>query len=267
MNAQKKTPELSPEEQRCAGRLRQIYNEAKRLKLVRSQEDLAAKMGGYTQGYVWQLINGHRPVGLKAAMQIARVLDCDPRDISLAAREELRPRLSIAPEEPGTRNMVVGEAVQPRYIENDTRYIPLLTHDEAANWSAVLPKLELDETRTQISLDPVTAARLSRDGFALEIKGEAMQKDFKPGDIVVVDPDREPDPGDIVIALIEHGSDPGTFELVVRKYRDRGRDDNNMRHAELIPLNPDYAPQVIEEGTTGEIIGPVVEHRRILKPD
>lgn len=96
---------------------------------------------------------------------------------------------------------------------------------------------------------------IGSSSFALEIEGESMLPDFRPGDRIIVDPDISPGPGDFVVAKNSH--EQATF----KKYRPRriGPDGNMI--FDLIPLNPDF-PTMSSDFEQLRIIGTVIEHRK-----
>ena len=91
--------------------------------------------------------------------------------------------------------------------------------------------------------------------FFLEIKGESMLPDFRPGDRVKIDPDITPRPGDFVAA--KNTLEEATF----KKYRLRGIGEDGQEIFELVPLNPDYQTIRSDEHAL-KIIGTMTEHRR-----
>jgi len=95
----------------------------------------------------------------------------------------------------------------------------------------------------------------SRWAFGLEIEGDSMLPEFKPGDMVIIEPDWEPRPGEYVAA--KNGRQEATF----KKYRQRGTDKDGRDIFELVPLNEDY-PVVRSDETPLVIIGVMAEHRR-----
>lgn len=96
---------------------------------------------------------------------------------------------------------------------------------------------------------------LSRWAFALEIDGDSMLPDFRPGDRVIVDPEIAPNPGDFVVA--KNGREEATF----KKYRPRGIGPDGNMVFELVPLNDDY-PTMRSDVEHLKVIGVMVEHRK-----
>ena len=100
-----------------------------------------------------------------------------------------------------------------------------------------------------------TDDNMSKWAFALEIEGESMLPEFRPGDRVLIDPELAPNPGDFVVA--KNGKQEATF----KKYRPRGVDADGNTIFELVPLNDDYA--IMRSDTeTLQIIGVMLEHRK-----
>lgn len=98
-------------------------------------------------------------------------------------------------------------------------------------------------------------ANLSRWGFALEIEGDSMLPEFRPGDRVIIDPELSPNPGDFVAA--RNTKEEATF----KRYKLRGMDASGNMVFELEPLNPNY-PTMRSDIEHLEIIGVMVEHRK-----
>ena len=94
--------------------------------------------------------------------------------------------------------------------------------------------------------------------FALKVMGDSMEPEFREGDVIFVDPDKEPKAGSYVVA--KNHEEEATF----KKYRSRGKDAEGREVFELVPLNENYATlRSDQEPIT--IIGVVVEHTRVFK--
>lgn len=100
-----------------------------------------------------------------------------------------------------------------------------------------------------------TDADYSKWAFGLAIEGDSMLPEFRPGDLVIIEPDWEPRPGDYVAA--KNGKEEATF----KKYRQRGVGSDGEIIFELIPLNEDY-PTLRSDITPLTIVGVMAEHRR-----
>lgn len=91
--------------------------------------------------------------------------------------------------------------------------------------------------------------------FYLEIEGESMLPEFRPGDRVLIDPEVQPRPGDFVAA--RNTKQEATF----KKYRVRGIGDSGQEVFELVPLNDDY-PILRSDEQHLTVVGTMLEHRR-----
>lgn len=100
-----------------------------------------------------------------------------------------------------------------------------------------------------------TDDNLSQWAFSLEIEGDSMLPEFRPGDRVIVDPEIAPNPGDFVVA--KNGKEEATF----KKYRPRGIGPDGNMIFELVPLNDDY-PTMRSDIERLVVIGVMVEHRK-----
>jgi SOS-response transcriptional repressor LexA len=132
-----------------------------------------------------------------------------------------------------------------------SRRIPLVNYVQAGMWTEIMDGFQADEY-------VLTFKDYSDGAFALEIKGDSMLPDFRPGDRILVDPDISPHPGDFVVA--KNGGEEATF----KKYRLRGINEDGQEVIELVPLNPDF-PTMRSDITPFRIIGTVIEHHRNLR--
>lgn len=129
--------------------------------------------------------------------------------------------------------------------------IPVINYVQAGMWSGVIDGTQHSDADDWLTTDQ----QLSRSAFALEIKGESMLPEFKPGDRVIIDPEISPLPGDFVAA--KNGEEEATF----KKYRPRGADASGEAIFELVPLNDDFAT-IRSSETHIRIVGTMVEHRK-----
>ena len=135
-----------------------------------------------------------------------------------------------------------------------SRQIPLISCVQAGMWTEIADAYAPGDGADWL----LTDLDLSAHAFALEIKGDSMLPDFRPGDRVIIDPEIAPSPGDFVVA--RNGSNEATF----KKYRPRGVNEHGDQVFELVPLNPDYET-MRSDFTPIAIIGTMVEHRRYRK--
>ncbi|QKQ51046.1 S24 family peptidase [Achromobacter denitrificans] len=134
-----------------------------------------------------------------------------------------------------------------------SRRIPLINYVQAG---------ELTEIGVSFSGEAMeyllTDLRLSDYSFALEIQGDSMLPDFRPGDRIIVDREVCPRPGDFVVAR------NGGFEATFKKYRPRGISSTGEEVFELVPLNEDF-PTLYSDRQPLIVIGTMVEHRKYYR--
>jgi SOS-response transcriptional repressor LexA len=133
------------------------------------------------------------------------------------------------------------------------RKIPVLDYVQAGKWANVEPGGD-DEMRETI----LTDLEHPPSAFALRIRGDSMEPEFKAGDVVVIVPTIQPRPGDFVVATDETG------EAVFKQYRSAGINEKGMSVFELHPLNPLYGPMRSDRQQIA-IVGTMVEHRRFRR--
>lgn len=133
--------------------------------------------------------------------------------------------------------------------------IPLISHVQAGIWTEVVDNFQPGDADDWL----ITDLAVSGSTFALEIKGDSMLPEFKPGDRVIIDPEVAPQPGDYVVA--KNGGNDATF----KKYRPRGVDSAGQTVFELAPLNDDF-PTIRSDVEPVRIIGTMVEHRKYRRP-
>jgi len=115
------------------------------------------------------------------------------------------------------------------------RRVPVISWASAGNW----------EEAVEYPEDWVEVLSSSPRLFALRVRGDSMEPEFTEGDIIVVDPDRDPVSGSFVLARNRDG------EVVFKQLKQYG--DKWI----LRPLNPRY-PE-IEMSEEHEIIGVICQ--------
>jgi len=132
--------------------------------------------------------------------------------------------------------------------------IPLISYAQAGAWTEENDSFSAGDASEWL----LTDLKPSTNTFALQIKGDSMLPDFKPGDRVIIDPAVAPLPGDFVVA--KNGNNEATF----KKYRPRGTDTSEKLVFELVPLNDDF-PSIRSDVANVVIIGTMIEHRKYRK--
>jgi Peptidase S24-like len=105
-------------------------------------------------------------------------------------------------------------------------------------------------------------SELSAQAIAFRLGGDAMEPEFYSGEIVIVDPQLEPQNGDYVIAEIFEENQENSHGLwTFTQYRPRGHHRGQVVY-DLVPLNPSYKTVTVGPDSPGRIVGTMVEHRR-----
>ena len=135
------------------------------------------------------------------------------------------------------------------------RRVPVITSIQAGMWAEIVDSFQPGDASDWL----LTDIDLSDSSFALDIRGNSMEPEFKDGDRVIIDPEIAPQPGDFVAA--KNGEQEATF----KKYRPRGMDAQGNIVFELVPLNDDY-PTLRSDVQPIRIVGTMVEHRKYRRP-
>ncbi|CDG47865.1 LexA family protein [Serratia symbiotica] len=186
-----------------------------------SQAELAARCGWASQSRIGNYETGSRKVKVEDAVVIASVLDVSPGELLF-----------------GTPDNAV-------FIKQQGREIPLVSYVQAGTFTEIENVLSPEGVLDTIIFNE----NISELGFALRVKGDSMEPEFREGDTIIIDPAVNPLPGEFVVA--KNGDHEATF----KKYRPKANG-----HCELIPLNPDYHT-IDSEKQPLQIIGTMIEHR------
>ncbi|BCO09237.1 hypothetical protein GF1_16130 [Desulfolithobacter dissulfuricans] len=128
--------------------------------------------------------------------------------------------------------------------------VPLISWTRAGEWAGRTDPSHSDDDEEWVP----TLSRVSPDAFALRVEGDLMEPEFREGDIIVVDPAREPVSGSFVVARVDNGPD-GNGETTLKQFvKDGGC-------IYLKPLNYRY-PIMDMTGREFRIVGVVVEKRK-----
>lgn len=217
-------------------------------------------IGGIAAGATLGAVAG--PIGLAAGAIAATAFDAIGRKISDTRLQkaleqlenenpnlvdEIKQDIESAVEKQLTSDIKNVQKIQ----ENGIRLVPLISFVQAGSFKeAVL--------NAQDQFVATYAHDLGRYSFALEIVGDSMYPEFKPGDKIIVDPDVKPMPGDFVIAQNDD------HEATFKKYKPRGFDENGREYFELTPINDNYA-KLDSRFQNIQIIATVIDHIRKLR--
>ena len=214
--------------------MERLYLAARELRKAQGQSELARTLNTSPQTiYNWE----SRGVSKQGMLLAQRIVGCSASWL-----------------ETGKGPMSLSESTNIAHMELGAHRIPMISYVQAGAWTGaydLYAPVDADEWL-------LTDLELSDGSFALEIKGDSMLPEFKPGDRVIVDPVIAPQPGDYVVAK------NGEEEATLKKYRPRGMNERGDVVFELVPLNEDY-PSMRSDLTPIRIVGTMVEQRKYRK--
>lgn len=126
------------------------------------------------------------------------------------------------------------------------RLIPVISWVQAGSWTTVDSVPEGTQFDEWLPPNP----KCGKNGYGLEVVGESMLPDFRPGDKIYVNPDFQPNElktGDLVIMSCE-GEAEATFKKLIVE-------SGNMY---LQPLNPDWPEKTMPLVDGCKLVGKVV---------
>ncbi|WP_291928628.1 LexA family transcriptional regulator [Limnohabitans sp.] len=202
--------------------------------------------------------------GIRGQSDLARALNTSPqtinnwetRGISKQGLLSIQNVLGISASwvQSGHGQKFVLDKSNVSHAQMGSKQIPLISYVHAGLWTGAVDAFQPNDAHEWLMTD----LELSDSAFALEIKGESMLPEFRPGDRVIIDPQINPQPGDFVVA--KNGEEEATF----KKFRPRGMDASGNVIFELVPLNEDY-PTMRSDAINIRIVGTMVEHRKYRK--
>jgi SOS-response transcriptional repressor LexA len=197
--------------------------------------------------------------GINGQTALARHLDVSPqtlfnwesRGISKRGLITCQQVLGISASwlECGQGNRSLNESSNVAYSELGQYKIPLISEEQALNWSTTMSAKELQVETYLLNDEPVPAHR-----FAVTLNGDSMEPRFYAGDRIVIDTKVRPEPGEFVLAKADDS------KLLFRKYRPRSTNADGKLVFELMPLNDDF-PSMRSDVQEIEIIGIMIEAR------
>ncbi|WP_122897799.1 S24 family peptidase [Acinetobacter sp. B51(2017)] len=126
------------------------------------------------------------------------------------------------------------------------RLVPLISWIQAGKWTAVDSVPYDTECDEWLPPNP----KCGKNGYGLQVVGESMLPDFRPGDKIYVNPDFQPNElktGDLVIVSCESDAE-ATFKKLILE----------SGHIYLQPLNPNWPEQTIPLIDGCKLVGKVV---------
>ena len=272
---------LTEEQLQDARRLSEAFDRAKDRDPSLTQESLAHSCGWKTQGTVSQYMRGKIPLNMAALLKFCEALQSMPEEISPQIAEKLKitsldraisaanlanlkAKASLGKSEVSSPDPLLSPSsdskssapgarldINVKPVPLGLRVIPVISYVQAGELTEISDPYEMGDgfaiEMCEDDLGPST--------FALEIEGDSMLPEFRPGDRIIVDPDVAPNPGNFVVA--KNGNQEATF----KKYRPRGTGEDGRPVFELTPLNDDY-PTLRSDIDQLRIIGTMVEHRK-----
>jgi len=154
---------------------------------------------------------------------------------------------------PGYFGKIEETRTEYRTGQSAPRAIPVLKEDDIGKSANSTTYIYIEETQTR---------KVSDETFALIANSDIMAPHICKGDIIIIDPAITAQPGDITLAKLET---PNRY--ILAKYKLLGYDNEGNPQISLQPSNSDYPAFEITDKKTGQILGPVIEHRRIVKTE
>lgn len=134
------------------------------------------------------------------------------------------------------------------------RYVPLLNVVQAGEFCQYHDDAISNEFR------PIFGEGYGDNVYWVVLDGDSMEPDFKSGELVLIDPDMQPNPADYVVALKD-----GAKEVTFKKWRPRGFDESTgEEYSQLIPSNENY-PIIDSRFVPFTVCGVAIERKQMLR--
>lgn len=140
--------------------------------------------------------------------------------------------------------------------------IPLLDYKQACDSSSYIQKIKDElhpEKITFVPISPDVANQIDENAFALQIKDNSMEPEFRANDILIFNPTAKLNPGDFVAVKVGNED-----EIMIRKYKQLSISKSDHLF-ELIALNEDWANTLIDSKVSCKIIAIAVYLNRKIK--
>lgn len=220
------------------------------------------------KSYFSQLINGNASFGEKAARRLEReygmgdgYLDGTdgaregqaPKRISANLEKEQKIDKSGMIRGPTPQTFAAMDSGAKQKHEKatpsieDWRQVPVLSQVQAGMMTPAIDPVSFGG-----GLGTASTNLESKSAFGWRIDDSSMLPMLKVGDVVVIDPEKEPPPGKFVLAI------NGDQDVILRKYRALSTNARGDLVFELVPLNGDF-PTFHSERDELRIIGVAVQ--------
>lgn len=200
------------------------YIRAKREEKGYSARELA-KRSGISDAHVLYIENEQRKPTFDVVMKVLKALNSD--------LQEFLQETGYLPVN-----------VEPVTLKK-TRLVPVVSWVTAGQWQAACDNFQPGDADDWIETEVK-----GKNVFALKIKGDSMEPEFKEGEIVIVNPHVEAKSGDYVI--VKNDEEEATFKQL------KVYGEMNVLH----PLNAKYPDIELKKGDRYNIVGKVVEKKK-----
>jgi SOS-response transcriptional repressor LexA len=224
-------------------------------------EDLARKVG-VSGVYISDIVRGKKVPKDDVVLKLAQALELDLERLILLAHLEKAPGAvkpifeRLARHTPGE---FMGEVSGFDNIElaalGHGRPVPVVGLVQAG---AFMPS-EDGEYPAGASDSVVYSDQKARNLFAVQVKNDSMEPEFREGDVLIVNPNLEARSGDYVIAKLTDDNEATFKKLVIHGGKGAGKGLIILR-----PLNARYQDIVVTDPSRLQIVGKVVERKTLF---
>lgn len=140
--------------------------------------------------------------------------------------------------------------------------IPMLDYKSACEPALTIQQIKEELYSEKLDLIPISSAiqeRIGKNAFALLVKDESMLPELKYEDILIIDPDTQPNPGDFILVKLDSET-----EVIIRKYK-RLSASIDEPEVKLIALNNDWPEVKITKDFNKAFVGTVISLCRTIK--
>lgn len=140
--------------------------------------------------------------------------------------------------------------------------LPILDCKSACDPALAIQRIKDESYSEKIELIPISSVvqdRIGQNAFALVVKDESMIPEFKFDDILIVDPDTQPNPGDYIVVRLENES-----EIIIRKLKQLSASKERPEF-ELLAINNDWPDVKISNEFNEIFIASVISLFRTIK--